>query len=37
MKAKSYLVSTGCMGLMSDGKYYLFATEEEYLEAIGIK
>ena len=30
---KGYAVSVGYMGLLSDGKYHLFATEDEYMEA----
>lgn len=34
MKAIGYPIDCGYMGLESDGKYHLFASEDEYLEYI---
>lgn len=34
MKPKGFVVIGGYMGLMPDGRYHLFATEEDYLEVI---
>lgn len=33
-KMKGYLVSAGYMGMMPNGTYQLFATEQEYKEFI---